>query len=134
MKRIGILIFLVFIMISVYAGKPVTKNKVSYSCTYTRAEDYSVKEFWLTNCCSGTSENIVRDQESAAMLAYIYVKNLYGDDVAQKEQPYKIGLVNDSIWCINGTSREYKKKKWKGNFIIAIDKKTGKLLAYMHEK
>ena len=25
-------------------------------------------------------------------------------------------------------------EKWKGNFVIAIDKKTGKLLAYMHEK
>ena len=79
-------------------------------------------------------DTLVKSPESAAMLAYIYVQNLYGEDVAKGEQPYQIQLVNDSIWCISGNSQKYRKKKWKGNFVIAIDKKTGKLIAYMHEK
>lgn len=68
------------------------------------------------------------------MLAYVYAQNLFGEDIAKLEQPYHVSLVNDSIWCVSGSSKKISKKRWKGNFVMAIDKKSGSLLAYMHEK
>lgn len=134
MKKIFILFLSLLILQTLYAGNPIKENKVQYSCEYTRAEDFSQEDFWLTKLCVITKKSIVNTPESAAMLTYVYVLDLYGEDIAKGEQPYQISLVNDSIWCINGSSKHYKKKKWKGNFIIAIDKKTGSLLAHMHEK
>ena len=133
MKKLILLNILVFLVLAIYAGGPITK-KVQYFCSYTRAEDVSAQEFWLTKCCSEKKNNLLKSLGSVAMLAYVYVKNLYGEEVAKGEQPYQIQLVNDSIWCISGNPQKYKKKKWKGNFVIAIDKKSGELLAFMHEK
>ena len=134
MKQYFLTICLLLFALAIYAGEPVIKNKVVCSYSYTSHENLSAREFWLTKTCFGNSENIIKTPKSAAILAYIYAQNLYGEDVAKKEQPYQIQLVNDSIWCVNGTSRKYNGKKWKGSFVIAIDKKTGKLLAHMHEK
>jgi hypothetical protein len=65
----------------------------------------------------------------------VYASRLYGEKIAKIEQPYNIRLINDSIWYVWGTSRPRSKyKKWKGNFYIAINKNTGALMAYMHEK
>lgn len=133
MKKLILLNILAFLVLAIYAGRPITK-KVQHFCSYTCAEDIFAKEFWLTKCCSEKKDNLVMSPESVAMLAYVYVKNLYGEEVAKGEQPYQIQLVNDSIWCISGNPQKYKKKKWKGNFVIAIDKKSGALLAFMHEK
>ena len=134
MKRVFVLFLFLPFLLSLYAGKPVSKKKVQYTCKYIRKEDFKETNYFFTDYCHRTSDNIVNSPESAAMLAYIYVQNLFGKDVAKGEQPYEVSLVNDSIWHVCGNSRYYKKKKWKGSFIIAIDKRTGSLLANMHEK
>lgn len=134
MKKLFVLSISIFLLFILYAGKPVTKYKIQYSCSYTRTTDLTEENFWLTKLCDSTNRNIVKSAESAVMLAYVYVLNLYGEGVARGEQPYRVNLVNDSIWCISGNPQKYKNKKWKGSFIIAIDKNTGRLLAYMHEK
>lgn len=134
MKRIIVFICFVFYLVTLYAGKPISKNKIKYSCSYTRKDDFSDNNFWLTNCCSIAGGNIVKTPESAVMLAYVYAQNLYGEDIAKMEQPYNVRLVNDSIWCISGSSKVARKNGWKGSFTMAINKNTGALLAYMHEK
>lgn len=134
MKRLFVLFCFLFLLITLYAGKPVRKDKILYSCSYMRMDDFTEKEFWLTKCCPRVSGEIVKSTESAAMLAYVYAQNLFGEDIAKLEQPYHVSLVNDSIWCVSGSSKKISKKRWKGNFVMAIDKKSGSLLAYMHEK
>lgn len=66
------------------------KKSVQYSCDYVRVEDFSEKDFWLTSASRERDEAIVNSPESAAMLAYVYVLNLYGEAAAKGEQPYRI--------------------------------------------
>ena len=135
MKKIATLLISFIFLLTLYAEEPISKKKVQYICEYVRTEDFSQNDFWLTKLCSKPKEDvIVNSPESAAMLAYVYAKKIYGEHIAKGEQPYKISLVNDSIWCVSGSSKYYKNKKWRGNFIMVIDKNSGSLLAYMHEK
>ena len=93
------------------------------------------KDFWFPENSSINKVKVVKDAESATMIAYVYVANLYGKKIARLEQPYNVSAVNDSLWMVTGTSKPRNKyKQWKGNFYMVIDKATGKIISFMHDK
>ncbi len=111
------------------------KKTVTNSCSFVEKEAINDKDFWFPPKPSMNQICIVNNAESATMIAYIYVANLYGKKIAKMEQPYYVSAVNDSLWMVSGTSKPRNKhKQWKGNFYLLIDKKSGKIVSFMHEK
>ncbi len=111
------------------------KKKVINRCSFIEKNPICNQEFWFPQNSSTTQESVIKDAKSAAMIAYVYVANLYGVKIAKIEQPYSIYIVNDSLWMVSGTSKPRNKyKQWKGNFYLVIDKKTGRIVSFMHDK
>ncbi len=78
---------------------------------------------------------VVKDAKSAAIVASVYVANIYGRKISKIEQPYSVSALNDSLWIVRGApKRRSKHKPWRGIFIIVVEKKTGKIISCMHEK
>lgn len=111
------------------------KKTVINKCSFIEKEAINDKDFWFPDNSSTNQICVVKDAESATMIAYVYVVNLYGKKIAKIEQPYNVSSVNDSLWMVSGTSKPRKKyKQWKGNFYMVIDKTTGKIVSFMHDK
>lgn len=111
------------------------KKTVINRCSFIEKKAIHDQDFWFPENSSMNQVVMVKDAESATMLAYVYVANLYGKKVAKIEQPYNVSEVNDSLWMVSGTSRPRNKyKQWKGNFYMVIDKATGKIVSFMHDK
>jgi hypothetical protein len=108
---------------------------VSNRCSFVEEETIKDKDFWFPENQSMSLLSVVNDTKSAALLTYVYVSNLFGEKIAKIEQPYHISIVNDSLWMVSGTSRpRNKKKQWKGNFYLLINKFNGKIISCMHDK
>ena len=109
----------------------VVKNR----CSFVEKEAINDKDFWLLKYPPKSPISIVNDSESATAIAYVYVANLYGKKIAKIEQPYSVSLLNDSLWMVSGASKpQNKHKQWKGSFSLIIDKFSGRIVSFMHEK
>ena len=109
----------------------VVKNR----CSFVEKEAINDKDFWLLKYPPKSKISIVNDPESATTIAFVYVANLYGKKIAKIEQPYSVSLLNDSLWMVSGTSKPQNKyKQWKGSFFLIIDKFSGRIVSFMHEK
>lgn len=75
---------------------------------------------------------VIPTAEMAAKMAYLIISNTYGTDCATKEMPYKITLINDREWSVEGCLP--KKHTNRGTFSIVLDKKTNEVLYLMHGK
>lgn len=72
---------------------------------------------------------LVSSREMALELSYVYVKNIYGQEKAESQQPYNI--TDDSTkWIVVGKQPE----ALGGNFTIVIAKKDGEILDLVHTK
>jgi len=72
---------------------------------------------------------LVGNQQMAKDLAYIYIKNIYGENNAGNQKPYK---VTDNL---NGWKVEGKPPSTQGgNFTIIIAKKDGQVTELTHTK
>lgn len=112
-------------------GNRTIKNK----CTYIEEHAINDSTFWFPKNLSMNQLSVIKDAESATIVAYVYVANLYGKEIAQREQPYHVTAVNDSLWMISGTSKLRKKRKRrKGNFYIIINKDNGRIISCLHDK
>ena len=138
MERNKLYIILCFICLNTtwaFAQRPKQEITVKNRCSYVVKKAINDKEFWVLKNPPKSKINIVNDHESATMIAYIYVSNIYGKEIAKIEQPYSVSVLNDSLWLVTGTPRPQNQyKKWKGSFSLIIDKFTGKLVSFMHEK
>ena len=134
-KTCKILCIISIIATTVFAQKPKykstrVKTKCSYVIEQNRYDDAPILKWEFDH-----DQDIVSDAKSAATLAYVYAVNLYGEKMAKNEQPYTVNSLNDSIWeVLSAQIKPVKHAKWKGGFYMLIEKKTGKLRCYMHEK
>lgn len=115
------------------AQKPKQKTVIN-RCSFIEKEAINDKQFWFQKI-PPKGQVVVNDPESATMIAYVYVTNLYGKKIAKIEQPYSVSLLNDSLWMVSGASKPQNKyKQWKGSFSLIIDRFSGKIVSFMHEK
>lgn len=134
-SKLLVIICCLCICIDVTFAQKAKKRTVKNSCSFVEKKAINDKDFWFPENPSMNQICIVNNAESATMIAYIYVVNLYGKRIAEMEQPYYVSAVNDSLWMVSGTSKPRNKHKhWKGNFYLLIDKKTGKIVSCMHDK
>lgn len=134
-SKLCVIICCLCICIDIAFAQNTKKRTVNNKCSFVEKEAINDKDFWFPGNPSMNQICIVNNAESAAMIAFVYVANLYGKKIAKMEQPYYVSAVNDSLWMVSGTSKPYNKyKQWKGNFYLLIDKKTGKILSFMHDK
>lgn len=134
-SKVFIIIYSLFVSITASFAQ-VNDNRTIKS-KYTYIEEKAIKDstFWFPKNSSMNQICVINDAESAAIVAYAYVANLYGKNIAKMEQPYHITAVNDSLWMVSGTSKLRKKRKrWKGNFYIIINKYDGRLISCIHDK
>lgn len=111
------------------------KKTVVNKCSFIEKKAINDNDFWFPDNSSTNQIRVVKDAESATMIAYVYVVNLYGKKIAKIEQPYNVSSVNDNLWLVSGTSKPRNKyKQWKGNFYMVIDKTTGKIVSFTHDK
>ena len=76
-------------------------------------------------------DGVIPDYEAAANIAYDYVSAVFGEKSARDEQPYKIKLINNQIWFIEGSLEP---NHVGGSFFITIEKYTGKIWDIGHWK
>ncbi len=93
-KVCAILFIIGLFAIPTFGQKP-KYNKAKTKCAFV------AKEARYTNSKVPTWEwesksGVVRDAKSVATLAYAYAVNLYGEEMAKKEQPYTVNTLNDS--------------------------------------
>lgn len=58
MKRLFVLFCFLFLLITLYAGKPVRKDKILYSCSYMRMDDFTEKSFGSLNVVLELAERL----------------------------------------------------------------------------
>ncbi|BAT35020.1 hypothetical protein FJ881_10855 [Escherichia albertii] len=75
-----------------------------------------------------TGNYLVYSQKMASELAEVYVRNIYGADVSEKEKPYNVEDKKD-YWLVTGTIPS---KVAGGVFIIEIKKNTGEVYTFSH--
>lgn len=134
-NKLYIILCCMCICTSATFAQKTKKRTVTNKCSFVEKEAINNKNFWYPNSLPVGHTNVVNTPESATMIAYVYVANLYGEKIAKLEQPYCVSAVNDSLWWVLGTSKPRNKyKQWKGSFSLIIDKKTGMIVSFMHEK
>ena len=81
---------------------------------------------WTT----GNKDALITTPEAAAIIAKAAVISIYGEECAEKEQPYLIEPQKD-CWVVRGSLQE---GHIGGTFFVVIRKKDGKIEFYFHEK
>lgn len=81
---------------------------------------------WIT----ANKDTLITTPEAAAIIAKAVVISIYGEESAEREQPYKIESSKD-CWTVSGSLQE---GHVGGTFFVAIRKKDGKINLYFHEK
>lgn len=121
----------IFLLCFIFANNIFAqKHTINYKCSFLVKD--SIRKSMTPPIHS--QKPVVKDSKSAAMVAYVYVSNIYGEKIAKKELPYKVSALNDSLWQISGTFPRKKRIQWRGTFYMIIDKNTGKIVSYWHEK
>lgn len=75
-------------------------------------------------------DNLVDSKEMALELAEFYIKNYYGEKVANLEKPYLIA-DNKTEWIVTG---QLPPMYVGGTFLIVISKADGKVIGLMHDR
>ncbi len=77
----------------------VDKGKVKDSITlpYDAECGYRSTERVLHN------KNIIPDAETAAKVGIAILSSIYGKEDIEKEKPFEVELVNDSVWYVRGS-------------------------------
>lgn len=134
-NKLCIILCCLCISMSTALAQKTKKRSVNNKCTFVEKDAVNDRDFWFPENPSMNQIDVVNDAESAAMIAYVYVANIYGKKIARIEQPYYVSAVNDSLWMVSGTSKTRSKyKQCKGNFYLIINKSTGKIVSCMHDK
>lgn len=134
-NKVYVLLCCMCISATLTLAQNAKKKTVVNKCSFIEKMAINDKDFWFPENSSTNQVVIVKDAESATMIAYVYVTNLYGKKIAKMEQPYSVSLLNDSLWMVSGASKpQNKNKQWKGSFSLIIDKFSGKIVSFMHEK
>lgn len=81
---------------------------------------------WIT----ANKDTLITTPEAAAIIAKAVVISIYGEECAEKEQPYLIEPQKD-CWVVRGSLQE---GHIGGTFFVVIRKKDGKIEFYFHEK
>ena len=74
---------------------------------------------------------VIPNAETAAIIAYDYVNAVYGESFAKGEQPYKVQLINEEAWVVDG---QLPPNYDGGTFHLAMERYTGKIWYIYHEK
>lgn len=141
MKKIVFIgIMIASVIISYYLG--ASKNKDANNELNIRFND--VVELEDTSYYTGKDVNdyvyspikvvdtgMIPDAETASRITYEYISIVYGKEIAEKEQPYNIQLINNQIWQISGSLPP---NMVGGVFSITIEKQTGKIWSICHTK
>lgn len=75
-----------------------------------------------------TPPKLISNEKMASDVAEAYIKNIYGKDVAENEQPYLIKDENE-YWVVFGSLQ---KNIAGGVFTIKINKHTGEINTFSH--
>lgn len=134
-SKFYIIMYCLCICTTTLLAQNAKKKTVANKCSFIEKKAINDNDFWFPDNSSTNQIRVVKDAESATMIAYVYVVNLYGKKIAKIEQPYNVSSVNDNLWLVSGTSKPRNKyKQWKGNFYMVIDKTTGKIVSFTHDK
>lgn len=134
-NRIIVVVLCVCLNIISLFGQKVKSKVVKNKCVYVESAAFNNSHYYLLEHQHNSEKYVVRESSDAASVAFVYVSNLYGKKLAKIEQPYDISILNDSLWLVSGSSKPVSKyKQWKGSFTIIINRKTGGLVSFMHEK
>lgn len=134
-SKFYIIMYCLCICTTTLLAQNAKKKTVVNKCSFIEKKAINDNDFWFPDNSSTNQIRVVKDAESATMIAYVYVVNLYGKKIAKIEQPYNVSSVNDNLWLVSGTSKPRNKyKQWKGNFYMVIDKTTGKIVSFTHDK
>ena len=77
------------------------------------------------------TKNYVPNDSTAKKIAEAILIPIYGKEQIEAEKPFKVKLVNDSIWVVEGTQKEI---SLGGVFYIEIQKSDCKILKVTHGK
>lgn len=75
-----------------------------------------------------TPPKLINNEKMASDVAEVYIKNIYGKDVAENEKPYLIKDENE-YWVVSGSLQ---KNIAGGVFTIKIRKDTGAIDTFTH--
>lgn len=140
MKKLFVLVLIMMCVSASYSKSPIKKKRAKSNCTYIYKDaNETLSSFvhdWLKlTYCQPNLDSIVKTPKQAIQMAYVYVSSIYGEEIAKKEQPYSVSLINDSLWYIDGTPTHWgQNKEWRGGFSVIINRKNGAILRCMHGK
>ncbi|NTW31131.1 MAG: hypothetical protein HGB12_00595 [Bacteroidetes bacterium] len=106
-------------------------NMENYSTT-TKRWLFNGKSLMLKGNNFFKTKGIVPDEKTAADIAYIYLKNIYGEQSIRNELPLIVFSVN-SYWFIEGTFKDEGMSNG-GVAEILINKTDGKVIHVSHGK
>lgn len=131
-----ILFFVIGVFISLILGACTSTDKPKIEVI----EDESLG-FQNPDVCFDYKENgFVPDKETAAKIAVAVWSPIYGEEDINKEMPYRVKLIEDSIWIVEGSFNGkndlkhflFKDSMLGGTAYVEIRKSDGKVLRMIH--
>lgn len=121
-------------LISCQKDKPQTENVCPYKYLGSEMEPElkNISSFDDHERLVGMG-GVVPDAKTAANIAYIYTKNIYGDEI-NEELPFDVTLVNDSLWRIEGHPKFTSYEEKRGKMAMMIVKSSGRVLFLHHSE
>jgi len=86
--------------------------------------------FFSTNSHSTFYKDIITTPLFAEEVAYVYIKNVYGESTALRQKPYRI-TESENEWIIEGRGET---DRAGGSCFIKIVKKNGEIKSLFHSK
>lgn len=125
MKNRAFVLLFILVLLLFSCGKGEDKESAikDWIPSYTVEGDSST---WIT----ANKDTLITTPEAAAIIAKAVVISIYGEECAEREQPYKIDC-GQNCWTVEGSLQE---GHVGGTFFVAIRKKDGKINLYFHEK
>ncbi len=77
------------------------------------------------------NRNYVSNESIAQKVAEVILTPIYGEEQIEAQKPFKVSLINDSIWVVKGTQNEI---SLGGTFYIEIQKSDCRILKVTHGK
>lgn len=78
--------------------------------------------------CSGC---YITKEETAVKIAEAIAMENYGEDKIKSQRPYKVSIVNDTLWKVEGT---FNSIGFGGVFSVTLSAKDGRIVEVIHGK
>lgn len=126
MKNSNYIIFFILLVVFIIGCKRITPQKNQYVDYIfdTLSKEQKFTQIHIPD------KGVLQTPQAACDVAYAILRNIYGKEI-DNEIPFKITLINDSIWELKGSEKDNNEVPYV--FHLRMRKSDGQVLLLIHD-